>query len=117
LASTNTRAAALTLDQVGDLQVLDLERVGGVHHQDHHLGEGDRADGVVGGELLQLFLHLGLASQAGGVDQADGASSQLQSTGMASRVIPASGRPAAALADQGVDQGDLPRSGGRRWRC
>ena len=96
----------LALHQVGDLQVLDLQRVGGVHHQDHHLSVGDRTDGIVGRQLLQLGLHLGLAAQTGGVDQPDGPiiPGPVDRDGVAGDPGLRAGQH-PVLADQAIDQG------------
>jgi hypothetical protein len=104
------QATTLALDQVGDLQILGLEGVGGVHHQDHHLGEGDGADRVLRRQPFQLLVDLGLAAQAGGVDQADLASVPFP---VDRNGVPGDARlwpdEEAILADQPVDQRGLAR--------
>ena len=86
--------------------------MGGVHHQQHDFGEGDGADRVGGGELLELLLDLGLAAQAGGVDQADLAvvPFPFDGDGVAGDAGFRAGQH-AVLADQAVDQGRLASVG------
>ena len=83
---------ALALHQVGDAQVLLLERPLGVHQHDHHLGEADRVERVGDRELLQLLLDARACAacrrcRTGGTR----GPSIRASTAMASRVMPASG--------------------------
>ncbi len=40
------RRPALVGNEIGNLQVLLLQRRGGVHQQDHHLGKADGTQGV-----------------------------------------------------------------------
>ena len=57
------------LDQIGDLEILDFKRVGGVHDKQHHLCEGDGPYGVCSGKLFQPLLNLRLTAQTCGVHQ------------------------------------------------
>ncbi len=102
------QGAALALHQVGDLQVLDFQGVGGVHHQQDHLGKGDGADGVLGGKPLEFLLHLGLAAQACGVHQPHSAivPGPVHGNGVAGDAG-LGPREQAILADQAVHQGGL----------
>ena len=108
LGEDEDQRPALALHQVGDGEILGLEGVGGVHHQHHHLGEGYRADRVLGRELLQGLVDPRLAPQTGGVDQTDAA---LAPVPVHRDGVPgdAGFRPGeqAILADQAVDQGGL----------
>ena len=103
---------AFTLDQIGQLQVLGVEGVVLVHDQNDHLGEGDGADGVGDRQLLQLLLHPGLATHAGGVDQPDVLAFvfPVDRDGVAGDAGLGAGQH-AVLADQAVDQGRLARVG------
>jgi hypothetical protein len=80
----------------------------GVHDQHHDLGEGDGADGVLGGELFQLLLNLRLLAQAGSVDQAHllVAPDPVDRDGVARDARFRTGQQ-TLLADQAVDQGGL----------
>ena len=62
---------ALALHQIGDAQVLLLERTLDVHQHDHDFGEADRVERVGDGELFELLLDARLAPHAGGVEQAE----------------------------------------------
>ena len=64
-----TIARPSLLDEVGDLQVLLLERRRRVEHEDDDLGEADGAERIGDRELLELALDPRLAPQPGGVEQ------------------------------------------------
>ena len=76
LGQHEDQGTTFPLDQVSDLQVLDLEGVGGVDDQDDYLGEGDGPDGVRGGQLFKSLLDPGLPAQPRSVDQPDRAPAQ-----------------------------------------
>ncbi len=59
--------AAFALDQIGDAQVLLLERRLRIHQHDHHFGEADRIERVGDRELFELLLDPRLAPHARGV--------------------------------------------------
>ena len=97
--------AAFALDQIGDAQVLLLERRLRIHQQDHHLGEAHRIERVGDRELLELLLDARAPPQPGGVVDAEVRPRQSTSTAIASRVMPASGPgEQPLLAEQAVDQ-------------
>ena len=60
---------ALALGEIGEGQILLLERDRGVEQQNDDLGEADRAQRVGDRELFQLLGHARLATQPGGVEQ------------------------------------------------
>ena len=69
MLTATTSARPSCLHQVGNGEVLVLERVLGVDQQHHHLGEADGAHGVAGGELLRRLDDARLAPQPRGVEQ------------------------------------------------
>ena len=60
---------ALAGGEIGDGEILLLERNGRVAQQHDDFGEFDRAQSVGGGELFELFDNLGAATQAGRIEQ------------------------------------------------
>ena len=70
LVDRDHQRAALALDQIGDAQILLLEAVLRIHHQHHHFGKADGAQGIGDRQLLQLLLDTRAAAQACGVEHA-----------------------------------------------
>ena len=99
---------ALALHQIGDAQVLLLERALDVHQHDHDFGETDRVERVGDGELLQLLLDARLAPHAGGVEQAEFAAVPLERhrDGVA-RDAGLRPNEQTLLAEQAIDQSGL----------
>ncbi len=71
LVDRNDHGAALAFCQIGDAQILLLERDRGVQQYHHDLGKLDRAQPVRHRQLFQLFLHLGLLAHARRVPDAE----------------------------------------------
>ena len=63
-----TSALPSLLDEIGERQVLLLERDRRVEQQHHDLGEAHRPQRVGDGELLDLLDHARLPAQARGVE-------------------------------------------------
>ena len=71
LAQPDDQRAALALDQVGDAQILFLERPFRVHQQDHHFGEANGIERVGDRQLFELLLDPGAPPHARGVVDAE----------------------------------------------
>ena len=56
-------------DHAGDAAVLGAGRIGGVQHQQHHIGPPDRAFGACHAEEVDHGRHLAAPAQTGGVDE------------------------------------------------
>ena len=100
------------MGQIGDPQVLGLQRGLGVQQHDDDLGEAHRAQPVRDRQLLQLLGHLGLLAHPGGVEQDDGRLAPLE--GGADGVAGDAGlrpREHLVLAQDTVDEGGLARVG------
>ena len=63
--------AALALDQVGDAQVLLLERRRRIHQHDHDFGKAHRVERIGDRKLFELLLDARAAAHAGGVVNAE----------------------------------------------
>ena len=104
-AHADHQRAALALDQIGDAQILLLERLLGIHQQHHHFGEADGVERVGDRELLELLLDLRAAAHARGVVEAEGAALpvEIDRDGVARDAGLRPGEQ-ALLAEQAVDQ-------------
>ena len=91
LVEADDDGATFTLDEIGDPDVLLLERRLRIDEDDHDFGKTDGVEGVGDRELLELLLDTRTAAQAGGIVDAHSPPCQSRSTAMASRVMPASG--------------------------
>ena len=100
--------AAFALDEIGDAQILLLERGGRVHQQDHHLGEADRFERIGDRELFELAFDPGAPPHPGGVvdEEAPAVPGERHRDGVAGDAGLGAGEQ-ALLAEQPVDQGRL----------
>ena len=64
---SNDQRAPLALDQIGNAQVLLLERPLRIHQQDHHFGEAQRIERIGHRELLELRFDPRAPAQPGSV--------------------------------------------------
>jgi len=92
----------------GDREILLLGHVGGVEHDDHHVGEPDGVERVGNRGSLELLLDAAAPAHAGGIDQPHRPAAPLpvDTNGVArdARLRP---REDPLLADQAVQQGRL----------
>ena len=65
------KATAFAGDQIGNLQVLLLESLVGIHHQKADFGKPNGAQRIGNRQRLKLFLYFGLTPHPGGIHQAN----------------------------------------------
>ena len=64
-------AFVVALDEGEDVEVLLLEALAGVEHEDAYVGDFDGADGAEDGVEFEVFGDFGFAAEAGGVDEVE----------------------------------------------
>ena len=112
LAQPDDQRAPLALDQVGDAQILFLERPFRIHQQDHHLGEANGIERVGNGQLFELLLDPGPAPHPCGIVHAEALAvpGQFDRDRIAGDAGLRTGQQ-PLLAEQAVDQRRLPGIG------
>ena len=101
-----TSARPSSRDEIGDGEILVLDRALGIDQQHHDLGEADRANAVARAqELLGCLRHPGFAAQTGRIEEAHLAPRPFEVAGDRVARQPRLGsRDHALLAEEGVDQ-------------
>ena len=67
----NHHAFVVALDEGEDIQILHLQPLAGIEHQDTDIAVLDGADTAHDGIELQVFTHFRLLAEAGGVDKVE----------------------------------------------